>query len=106
MKELNNHIQEEIELRIQNEQKKGVDFIGSIVRHPGHTIWQLNIRTQDITPAEFDEEVIDFNTGKPKRKIIQKSAHWYCSALNKESAFRRFNKMAKEFVEKQQSILQ
>lgn len=101
MKELESHIPEEIELRVERQHKKQVDYVGSFIRHNGHTIWQLNLKTQEITPAEFSEEVIDFETKASKRKIIAKPGHWYCSALNIKTAFKKFNKMAKVFVERQ-----
>lgn len=101
MKELEPHNPEQIELRVEKQHKKQADFIGRFVKHPGHTIWELNLRTQEITAAEFSEEVIDFETGAAKRKIIAKPQHWYCSALNQKTAFNKFNKMARLALERQ-----
>ena len=97
MKELSSNIKEEVKMHIEQQQEKKHEFIGSIKKQPGHTIWQINLKTQEITPAEFDEESINFETKLPERKIITRQGHWYCSALNKKSAFNRFNKMA-QFV--------
>lgn len=101
MKEFEPNNPEQIELRVEKQHKKAVDFVGSFIKYPGHTVWEINLKSQEITPAEFSEEVVDFTTGAIKRKIIAKPAHWYCSALNKKAAFNKFNKMAKAFVEKQ-----
>lgn len=101
MKEIDPHIPEQIELRVEKQHKKQADFIGRFINYPGHTIWELNLRTQEIVPAEFSEEVIDFETGAPKKRIISKPKYWYCSALNKKTAFKRFNEMARLVMERQ-----
>jgi len=95
MKELSSHIKEEVKMHIEQQQEKKTDYIGSIKKYPGHVIWEINLKTQEITKAEFDEESINFETKLPERKIIVKKNHWYCSALNINSAFNKFNKMAK-----------
>lgn len=104
MKELSSHIKEEVKVHVETQQEKQKKFIGSIKKYPGHYIWQINLRTQELTKVEFDEEAINFETGAAERKIITKEGHWYCSALNRKSAFNRFNKMAKSFVKRLQAV--
>lgn len=58
--------------------------------YPGHSIWGLNLLTQEMSAIE------DFQ--KEKGNIIsveKKQEFWYCSALNKDAAFRKFNARAK-----------
>lgn len=99
MKELNSHIKEEIQVHAQKEVEKQRKHIGSFIKHNGHTVWQIDLRTQEITKAEFSEEFATIEGGIT-RNIIKKDNYWYCSALNKNNAFKKFNLMAKIFLEK------
>ena len=98
MKELNSHIKEEIKVHAQKQVEKRRKHIGSLITHSGHKIWQLNLKTQEISPAEFSDEYANIN-GTITRNIIKKDNYWYVSALNKQNAFKQFNKMAKTFLE-------
>lgn len=98
MKELSSHIKEEIAIHAEKQHEKQKKLVGSFVNHKGHTIWQIDLKTQEITPAKFAEEYVTIGGGSV-RNIIKDDKHWYCSALNKETAFKRFNKMAKVFFE-------
>lgn len=98
MKELSSHIKESIKIHAERQQEKQRKHIGSFIKHNGHTIWQIDLRTQEITPAEFSEEFATIEGGIT-RNIVKKDNHWYCTALNKKTAFNRFNKMAKIFLE-------
>ncbi len=57
-----------------------------IKKRKGHSLWQINLRTQEISTIAHSEEV------------FTEENHWYCSALNKENAFRKFNLMAKQAI--------
>lgn len=97
MKELSAHITDEIKIHSQKEEKRQVK-VGSITRQPGQLIFSINLRTQEIEEVEFDDKVINFETGGVNMKINKKENHWYCAALNKENAFKHFNHMAEEIV--------
>jgi hypothetical protein len=103
MKELSSHIKEEVKMHVETQQEKQKTFVGSFIKHPGHTVWQINLRTQEISEAKFSEEYITID-GVTKRNIIRELNHWYCSALNKKSAFNKFNKMAKFVLESKSNI--
>lgn len=100
MKELTAHTKEEIKTHAEQQQEKQKKFDGYIERHPGQFVYQVDLRTQVISKAEFSEEVLNFESGKLERKIIRKEHHWYCAAINEKNAFRKFNNMAKSFLEK------
>lgn len=104
MKELRSHIKEEVKMHVETQQEKQKTHLGSFKKHPGHTIWQINLRTQVISEVEFTEEYATMD-GDITRNILRKEYHWYCSALNKTSAFNKFNKMAKFAIESKSNIL-
>lgn len=54
----------------------------------GLFVWQIDIKTQVISKSDFTYEAKNFKEG-----------HWYCIALNEKNASRKFNNMAKEFIE-------
>lgn len=99
MKELSSHIKESVKIHVERQHEKHRKHVGSFIKHNGHTIWQVDLKTQEITPAEFSETFATIGGGVT-RNIVKKDNHWYCSALNKKSAFNKFNKMAKIFFEK------
>lgn len=99
MKELELPKQDKLSVNTEQEKRKEIVHVGRIKRGDGHKIWQLNLKTQELTEAEFNEEVVDFTTGAVKRKIIIKEDHWYESALNRQNAFRKFNNRAKKIVQ-------
>lgn len=98
MKELSSHIKKEVSIHAPKQYEKSKKHVGTFEHHKGHTIWQINLKTQEITAAKFSEEYATINGGIT-RNIIKDDNHWYCSALNKENAFKRFNRMAKIFLE-------
>lgn len=103
MKELSAHTTEEIQIHAQKEIQKQRVHLGSLKRYPGQKIFELNLRTQQIAPVDFDEKVINFETGSPNMKIFAKEDHWYCAALNEKSAFRKFNLRAKQIIDGKKS---
>lgn len=99
MKELSGHIKEEIGVHAQKQHEKQKKYLGTLEKHNGHIVWQIDLRTQEITAAEYSEEYATIGGGVT-RTIIKKDNHWYRSALNKKNAFKKFNQMAKAVIEK------
>lgn len=59
--------------------------------YPNHNIWKMNLLTQEITP------VFDYQK-EPEKGVVsveKEQMFWYCSALNKDAATRKFNARAK-----------
>lgn len=99
VKELSSHIKEEIKIHAEQQQEKQLKYLGSLKRHNGHDIWEIDLKTGKISKAEFSDEAVNFETGVAERKIITKENHWYCSALNNENAFKKFNAKAKTLIQ-------
>lgn len=97
MKELKSHIKEEISVHAQKQEERQKSFMGSFTPQPGQKVWQIDLRTQEITPAEYSEEFANID-GSITRNIIRKELFWYCCALNKKNAMKRFNKMAQKVL--------
>jgi hypothetical protein len=97
VKELTSHIKEEIGVHAEKQHEKQKKFIGRFKRHNGHTVWQINLKTMEVEPVKYSEEFAKID-GKITRNIVTAENHWYCSALNKENAFRKFNLMAKAAI--------
>lgn len=58
--------------------------------YPGHSIYSLHLVSQEIgIVTEFQKEKSNIISVE-KDKLL-----WYCSALNKDAAFRKFNARAK-----------
>ncbi len=106
MKELLNHDRLNDRARIEAEQsikqQHELKFDGSIRPMEGHTLFEINTTTKEIKQAEFiSHKTIDWNVaidiinGKPlERKVVQKRGCVYISALNKENALYRYNKLS------------
>ena len=74
-----------------------LDYQGTIFPQNGHTLFEIDIRTEEITEPEY--EIRDYNInwfwkkGDPivsHGEIIQKPNKRYVSALNKKNALRQF----------------
>lgn len=81
----------EIVSPIQN--MRETKLIGKMRRIPGLKIWQLDLKTFEITLAEMDIQ-ITFD-GSTKAKLITAPGMIYCQALNKKNAFKKFQKQLK-----------
>lgn len=98
MKELDAHKKEEIVVRAQKQHEKQQVFIGKFRPQPGQKIWQIDLKTQEVTEAEIDEAAVTL-TGDIAKKIITKPKHLYCVAINKTNALRKFNLQCKKIFE-------
>lgn len=89
MKELEklNPVEKEIVSQIPKQYK----LLGSIRSKPGHNIYELDIREIVITKI-IPESNIDIKGFKHK-KVNTKENCYYCTALNKKNAVKRFRKM-------------
>ena len=85
-----------------------------IKQHPGHTVFEINIETGDVTPAKYEEvnlQVNDFDkpinihlqaavigqvitTQEIRKKLITKPNCIYISALNIQNAAKKIAKQA------------
>ena len=74
--------------------------LGNIIPFKGHTMFEINCTTGEITTAEFEEIVAEV-TGGIRKKIITKENCLYISCLNKKVAKKKFLKWIIEKREQQ-----
>lgn len=102
MKELQQHLREEVPVEVTKQITKQQKFLGTVKPHKGQTVWQLNLDTKQITPATFSEinyviTVPQSKKGVHKKLVIQEGCI-YNVALNKENAKRKFLNRLKRMV--------
>ncbi|MFD3001427.1 hypothetical protein ACFS7Z_13730 [Pontibacter toksunensis] len=83
---------------IRVEQKKQIKLIGSTRKVPGHTMFELNLETQEIKQAEYQEGTVYAYTEKShehqhRLKLVVKENCIYVQALNKKNAFKKLAKI-------------
>ncbi len=99
MKEYGPNNKDEVKIHAEKQQEKQLKFIGSITPHQGHTCFELNMDTNMIDKATFQEVAIDFGSVKNnkaqgvKKKLIVKDNCIYTTALNVKNADKKFRKM-------------
>lgn len=93
MKELDlkSNDKDNIEISVKKKQEKEYTLIGNIVPHEGHTIWEINKETLEVTKAKF--LTTDYYMfGENKKEIAVKQDCAYVSALNKQNALDKYKK--------------
>ena len=94
MKELEKY--EKVNEEIVKPIKKELKLLGTLKPQKGHKCFEINLSTNDVTEATFyDSEITILSSSmySPKRKIKIKENCIYITALNKENAIKKFNKM-------------
>jgi len=76
------------------EQKKQL-FLGRLNPHKGQFCYQLNIKTGQLTIAEFNQVNRNLD-GSVQKKIIVKEDCIYTTAINPQNAQRKFFKALKQ----------
>lgn len=87
--------QDKTELHAQKEIEKQKKLVGRITPHRGHTLFEINCTTGEITEAEYEVEAIDFKAAAngqmaKTKKVITKENCLYISCLNKTNAKKKF----------------
>lgn len=86
--------------RIQvNQVEKKKMLLDTILVHPGHRFFELNVKTLEFIEVFTTDKSISI-TGDKRSKINMKEGHLYCSALNRKSAEGKFIKMLHKIVDK------
>lgn len=95
MKDLVKEIQKDkVVIETQKEIKKELKFLGSQVIKPGHTLFQVNTKTFDISPAVYESVNAVFGKqAKVKRTLIVNENCIYIGALNAENVARKILKI-------------
>lgn len=105
MKELQPDIPKPEKVSIVNQRQVDYEkkFLGSTKLYNGHTFYEINCDTGEITEAEYAEEkvilkntrclvtnAITGSTTAKVKEIITKENHLYIGALNKKSAHKKY----------------
>jgi hypothetical protein len=100
MKELQDIAPDKTE--VQAPIKKELKLLGTLKPHPGHTCFQLDIKTGEITIAKFAQTSIDYTQSDKnspvRRKLITQDGCLYVTALNIKNAKKRFEKMINHLI--------
>lgn len=105
MKELSKKTKEETAIVKQAEINKGMKFMGSQRIQKGHTMWQYNLDTGELSVAKMEAEAVmmperDGFMGiripagiVTKTKVVTKENCQYFPALNRKNAIKKLNKI-------------
>jgi hypothetical protein len=80
------------EVVAKKKQQQEKELVGKIMPHRGHTIWQINTETMQVTPAQFTEQTFVIGQNHANREIIIVPGHSYVSALNVKNAVKKYLK--------------
>jgi|688.fasta_scaffold1207443_1 hypothetical protein len=78
-----------IELSVEQRKQVQYQFIGDIVPHEGHKIWEINTETLEVKEAKFSNTTYQM-FGENKKEIIVKKGFAYVAALNKKNALKKY----------------
>lgn len=76
---------------IKKQAPKEQRFLGSERRNKGHILFEFNLKTGDLNPAQISKEVSVDLEGNPcyKTKVFKHSDCVYVQALNEKNALKR-----------------
>lgn len=79
----------------QSELKKQLKFLGSMKLKPGHTLFQVNKKTLEISRAEFqkNDAVYGKNGVKTSKKLVVNDDCIYIPALNERNVKKKVLKL-------------
>lgn len=88
---------DQIKVHASKQIEKQKLFLGKLKRHPGQTVYELNVETGKISPVVFDQTKILLN-GEVHHEIIHKEDSLYTVAINVENAKRKFRKQIENLL--------
>jgi len=102
MKELTNEFKDtEVKVVSEQQQKKQKQFIGSTKKKKGHTLFEFNTRTKEITPAKFKVATVSISSFDDTVErvmnytVITNPDCLYMQALNKKNVLKKLKKPIK-----------
>ena len=88
MKELDSKVV--VEQQVEKDQHKEKTLLKTIVPHKGHTLYKIDLETEEIDLAKYSS-AYNVDQTIPK-KVIVEEGFYYVSALNKKNALKKFRK--------------
>jgi hypothetical protein len=94
MKEFEGVFQEKdkMEISIQKKQQKEKEFVGKIIPHAGHKVYEINEETLEIELAKYELKTYFIGQNHNNAEIIIRSGFAYVSALNSKNALKKYKK--------------
>lgn len=99
MKEFEDLKKDRVVSVVDQQQEKKIVMFKSLDMKPGMQVWKLDLHVGKIELAEYekDDAIFTEENGKSlipvSRKLIVKEQTYYCVAINKKNAKRKFAKM-------------
>jgi hypothetical protein len=84
------NVKHKTELTVKQQKEVKHTFIGDILPHTGHVIWEINDITLTVEKAQFAKTTFQM-FGENKKEIIVKKGHSYISALNAKNALKKYH---------------
>lgn len=94
MKELSQHIKENVAVIKEIPAKKQFAHLGTLLPQPGQKVYELNLTTGEFIEAELEKTV----SIKGVKKIKAKEDCIYTLAINRKNAERKFIKMVYQLI--------
>ena len=82
---------DQVEIHNQQEKKKELRLLGSQRKIAGLTLWQFNIKTEELTKAKFKESRYLVGGGTKLKVVIEKDCIYFQS-LNRKNAIKKLTK--------------
>lgn len=92
MKELESYSKVTSEVKATKPIQKQKELLGSLHPHKGHKCFEINTITQEVEEVTYKDIVYEFNRGV-RKEINVKENHVYITALNRENAIKKYNKL-------------
>ena len=70
--------------------QKEKEFIGKIIPHAGHKVWEINDENLDIELAKYEVQTFIIGKNHNNPEIIIRNGFSYVSALNKSNALKKY----------------
>lgn len=89
MKEVEPKLNADIEMSVKQKKEIKASLIGDITLHEGHTLFEINTETLEVTAAKFSNVTYQM-FGQNKKQVIVKEGCAYVAALNKSNALKKY----------------
>jgi hypothetical protein len=93
MKETELHLQDTVAIVDEKQVIKKERFLGTAKLYPGHTHYQYNYETNELSAVVYDVSTVGFGDGTKRHKVITKPNCIYFGCLNIRSATKYIRKV-------------
>lgn len=93
MKETEPHLQDTVQIVDERQVIKKEKFLGSARLYSGHTHYQYNYETNELSKVVYDVSTVGFGDGAKRHKLIMKPYCIYFGCLNIRSATKYIRKV-------------